>query len=308
MTVLLTGASGSLGRELLTELVGRGEHVRALVRSADRASTLHPAPAEVAVADLADPRADLDSACRGVQSVIAAAGRSCTTRRIGERGAFLPVDFEGNRRLLEAALRAEVQRFLYISVLGAHRLKGIEYIDAHEQFVEVLQNSSIQSTVVRANGFFSSYLELFDLVRSKGPATLIGNGEAKDNPIHEGDLAIACLDALKGEKGEVEIGGPETFTRREELHLACEVLGKQPRIMQMPPRLLKTSATLMRPFDARRAEVIKFITAICVMDIVGPPTGNRRLGEYMEAAAAVNRLQQRTAAGKLTNPGSPQPQ
>jgi uncharacterized protein YbjT (DUF2867 family) len=286
MTVLLTGASGSLGRELLTELVGRGEHVRTLVRNTDRASTLDPAPAEIAVADLADPHADLDGACQGVQSVIAAAGRSCTTRRIGERGAFLPVDFEGNRRLLEAALRAGVQRFLYISVLRAQRLRGLEYIDAHEQFVELLQNSPIQSTIVRANGFFASYLELFDLVTSPGPATLIGNGEAKDNPIHEGDLAIACLDALEGEEREVEIGGPETFTRREELELACKALGKEPRIVRVPPRLLKTSAALMRPFDTRRAEVIKFITAICVMDVVGPPTGDRRLGEYMEAAVA----------------------
>ena len=287
MTVLLTGASGTLGRQLLAELDGRGEHVRALVRDPSRASTWDPAPAEVAVADLADASAELDGACRGVHSVIAAAGRSCTTRRLPERGAFLPLDFEGNRRLLEAALRMGVQRFLYVSVLGAQRLRGLEYIDAHERFVELLQSSPIQSAVVRANGFFASYLELFDLVTSKGPATLIGNGEAKDNPIHEADLAIACLDALDGEEREVEIGGPETFTRREELQLACEALGKEPRIVRMPPRLLKTSATLMRPFDARRAEVIKFITAICVIDIVGPPTGYRRLSDYMNAAALV---------------------
>jgi uncharacterized protein YbjT (DUF2867 family) len=283
MTVLLTGASGSLGRHLLAELDGRGEHIRALMRNPTRASTLDTAPAEITVADLGDPNADLDDACRGVHTVIAAAGRSCTTRKLPERGAFLPVDFEGNRRLLEAAIRAGVQRFLYVSVLGAERLRGLEYIDAHEQFVELLQSSPIQSTVVRANGFFASYLELFDIVRSKGPATLIGNGEAKDNPIHEADLAIACLDALATDQREVEIGGPETFTRRQELELACKALGKEPRIIQIPPRLLKTSAAALRPFDTRRAEVIRFITAICMRDMLGPPTGNRRLADYMSA-------------------------
>jgi uncharacterized protein YbjT (DUF2867 family) len=286
MTVLLAGATGTLGRHLLTELDKRPEPVRALVRTQDRAQRLSCASAQVAVADLANPHADLRSACEDVHTVISAAGRSCSTRRLPERGAFTPVDYEGNRRLLQAAIGAGAQRFLYVSVLGAQRLRGLEYIDAHERFVELLQDSPIQSTIVRANGFFASYLEMFDIVTSPGPASLIGDGTAKDNPIHEADLAIACLDALDHDRREVEVGGPQAFTRREELELVCQALGKTPRIIRTPPSLLRTGAKLMRPFDKRRAAAIQFITTICTIDLVGPPNGHHRLGEYLQAAAA----------------------
>jgi uncharacterized protein YbjT (DUF2867 family) len=286
MTVLLAGATGTLGRHLLTELEQREEHVRALVRSPARAQTPAQPHVELAIADLADPEADLDGACRGVRTVISAAGRSCSTRRLPERGGFRAVDCEGNRRLLQAAVRAGAERFLYVSILGAQRLRGLEYVDAHEEFVELLQGSPIRGTVVRANGFFAGYLELLDLVTSPGPATLIGSGAAKDNPIHEADLAVACLDALAGEERELEIGGPETFSRREELELAREIAGRRSRIVRVSPRLLNAGATVMQPFDTRRAGVIKFLSAICVTDMVGPPTGHRRLGDYLNAAVA----------------------
>jgi len=285
-TVLLAGATGTLGRELLGELQRRGEHVRALVRGESRAVALAvPAP-DFAVGDLADPHADLDRACRAVHTVISAAGRSCTTRKLPDRGRFLSVDFDGNRRLLEAALRAGARRFLYVSILGSQRLRHLEYVDAHERFVELLRGSPIQSTVVRANGFFAGYLELLDLVTSPGPATLIGSGTAKDNPIHEADLALACLDALDRDQRAVDVGGPQTFTRREQLELACAVLGRKPRIVRVPPRALRVGAGLLRPVDARRAEVIRFLAAICTIDMVGPPNGQRRLGDYFAAAVA----------------------
>ncbi len=286
MTVLLAGATGTLGRHLLAELDHRAEPVRALVRSPARTGALPRTRAEFAIADLTDPDGDLDGACRGVRTVISVAGRSCSTRRLPERGGFRAVDFEGNRRLLRAAVRGGVEQFMYVSILGAQRLRGLEYVDAHEEFAELLKDSPIRGTVVRANGFFAAYLELFDLVTSPGPATLIGSGAAKDNPIHEADLAVACLDALAGEQREIEVGGPETLTRREELELAREAAGSRSRIVRVSPGLLNAGAAMMRPFDARRAGVIKFVSAICVTDMVGPPTGHLRLGDYLDAAAA----------------------
>jgi uncharacterized protein YbjT (DUF2867 family) len=285
-TVLLAGATGTLGRELLGELQRRGEHVRALVRDERRAVALARPWPELAVGDLADRHSDLDGACRAMHTVISAAGRSCTTRKLSDRGCFLAVDFEGNRRLLEAALRAGAQRFLYVSILGSRRLRHLEYVDAHERFVELLQASPIQSTVVRANGFFAGYLELLDLVTSPGPATLIGDGTAKDNPIHEADLAVACLDALERNERAVDVGGPQTFTRREELELVCAASGRKPHILRVPPRALRVGAKLLKPVDVRRAEIIRFLATICAIDMVGPSYGQRYLGDYLAAAVA----------------------
>ena len=287
MTVLVAGVTGTLGRWLLEELQARGERVRALVRNAARAATLTTAPAEIVLGDLADAGADLDEVCRGVDVVISAAGRSCTTRRTPDRGGFMSVDYHGNRRLLDAALRAGAERFLYVSVLNAQRLRHLEYVDAHERFVDLLHASAIESTVVRANGFFAGYLELLELVRSPGPATLIGDGTANDNPIHEADLAVACVEALGRGEQEIEIGGPQIFTRREQLELACTIVGRDPRILELPPRLVRAGAALLSPLDARRAQVIRFLTAICTIDMVGPPAGQQLLADYLERATAV---------------------
>lgn len=282
MTYLIAGATGVLGRHLLNELQQRGEDVRVLVREPSRAAKL-PTPAEVAVGDLADPNAALDDACRAVHTVISVAGRSCATSRLPDRGRFMTVDFDGNRRLLEAAIRAGAQRFLYVSILEAQRLRHLEYVDAHERFVELLQASPIQSTIVRANGFFASHIELLELVSSPGPAILIGSGEAKDNPIHEADLAIECLDALQHGESEVDVGGPQTFTRREQLELICEITDRSPRILKMPPRILRAGALALRPLDVRRAQMIRFVAAICTTDMVGPAKGKRRLADYLKA-------------------------
>ena len=56
--------------------------------------------------------------------------------------------------------------------------------------------------------------------------------------------------------------------------------------MRVSPRLLNAGATVMQPFDARRAGMIKFLSAICVTDMVGPHAGHRRLGDYLNAVAA----------------------
>ena len=281
MTVLLAGATGTLGRELAAELAKRGESVRALVRSETRAATLTTLPAQLVVADLATDDGDLDAACRGVDTVISVAGRSCSTARLPDRRRFRPVDLDGNRRLLEAAVKAGVARFLYVSVLNAHRLRGLEYVDAHEEFVQLLQASPLQSTVVRANGFFAGFQEILPLIDSPGPVPLIGHGHAKDNPIHEADLAVACLEALEAARSEVDVGGPETFTRRQELELAFQAAGRRPRIIAVPPRLFRAGAAALRPLDARRAEVLKFVAEIGTTDMIGPPSGEHTLKDYL---------------------------
>jgi len=283
VTVLLAGATGTLGREVAAELAKRGERIRALVRSETRVARLTTAPAELVVADLATEDGDLDPACRGVDTVISVAGRSCSTARLPERGRFRPVDLDGNTRLLGAAVKAGVARFLYVSVLNAHRLRGLEYVDAHEEFAQLLQASPLQSTVVRANGFFAGFQEILRLIDSPGPVPLIGHGDAKDNPIHEADLAVACLEALEAARPEVDVGGPETFTRRQELELAFQAAGRRPRIIAVPPRLFRAGAAALRPLDARRGEVLKFVAEISTTDMIGPPSGEHTLKDYLSA-------------------------
>jgi uncharacterized protein YbjT (DUF2867 family) len=113
-TVLVAGASGGTGLEVLRLLGPRTTTVRALTRSPDKRSTLLSAGAdEVVVDDLLDPE-DLSRAVEGTDAVVSAVGSSPTD----VLGSAPFVDGEGTRTLLEAAVEADVESFVMESALG----------------------------------------------------------------------------------------------------------------------------------------------------------------------------------------------
>jgi uncharacterized protein YbjT (DUF2867 family) len=256
------------------------------VRDRGRAAAIDPPPEEVVVGDLTDNRSDLVGACRGAEIVISVAGQSTASRRLPDRRGFNEVDYWGNVRLIEAAEAAGSRRFLYLSVFDAGRLAGLEYVDAHERVVERLKGGKLEPTIVRANGFFSAYRELLEMAAAGRRIPLFANGEARSNPIHEADLATLCLDALEAGTAEVDVGGPEILTRRQEIDLAFDAVKCEPRTARLHPLVAKVAGTALRLVDRRRAATIAFIAAVNATDMVAPRHGERRLGDYLKAYAA----------------------
>jgi uncharacterized protein YbjT (DUF2867 family) len=279
--VLVAGASGFLGRELVGELKARGHRVRALIRNPRKQSVLGAAD-EVVMLDLLDPRSIPDDVVEGIDLVVSAAGQPWTLERTDERRSFRQVDPKINRALLEAALAAGVQRFAYVGVLCPEQLRHLPYVAAHEEFIEDLISSGLPHSVIRANGFFCSYVDLLNLAR-RGLAIGFGDGSARSNPIHEADLAAACIDAIEAEHNEIEIGGPEILTRQEEAELAFAAVGRNARLLRIPVPLLKLALPAMRLGDRRRAEMAEFIAAISRIDMLAPPHGSRRLSDYLRS-------------------------
>ena len=281
MIVLVAGASGHLGRELLSELRRRGHTARALVRDP---SKLPAGEAdEVVVADAEHD--DLGPACRGADAVISVLGAPSRFDR-GPRRPFSETDTKPNLRLLRAAEEAGVGRFAYLSVLGAPEYRDNPYADAHEAVADALRTSPVAGTVIRANAFFSAYDEMLDLAL-KGRFRLIGDPAARSNPIDDADLAVACLDALERGDEELEVGGPETMTRLEEAELAYAAAGRPgKKVPRIPDPVARGVARLLRPFDPRRAAVLDFLVTVCTRDMIGTPHGTRTLAGYLADRAA----------------------
>ncbi|HEX8086095.1 MAG TPA: NAD(P)H-binding protein [Solirubrobacteraceae bacterium] len=277
MHVLVAGATGHLGRALIAELRRRGHRTRALVRDVARA----PFADEVVVVDAA--RDPLDAAVAGVDAVFSALGGTSRVDR-GPRRPFRELDTVPNLNLLRAAERATVERFGYVALLDVEALHGNPYFDAHEAVVAALRASSVAATIVRANGFFSAYDELLDMAR-KGRARIVGDPDARSNPIHDADLAAVCADAFESGAVEVAAGGPETMTRREEFELVNEAAGRGRETKRMPSLLTRAAAVLLRPVDPRRAAMLDFVHRVCSTDVIGPPHGERTLAEYLRTRA-----------------------
>ncbi|HWQ35037.1 MAG TPA: SDR family oxidoreductase [Blastocatellia bacterium] len=276
MKILVAGASGRLGSEILDELKERDCCTRALVRH----SALRAEADEIVTGD-ARAAAALRGACDGVDVVISAMGASLRPGLTKDRATYRDVAYAANKNLLDEALRAGVRKFIYVSLFGAERLKGVAYADAHEELVRALRASRIDYTVLRPTGFFYVNGEILKLAQ-RGVGVVIGDGRARTNPVHERDVARACVEAIETNVRERTVGGPEIFTRREIVELAFKCLGRPPKVMSISPGAMKTLIRPVRWVDERLYEFLTFGLAVTTTDLVAPPSGCRKLAAYFQ--------------------------
>lgn len=285
LRVLVAGAAGALGQHVTRELVDRGHHVRALTRTSRLPEDLLPR-VEVVTADARD-LASLDGACDGRDALFSCLGASVIPEMARGRRSFRAVDTPANLNLLTAAGAAAVRRFVYVSVAGHEELSHLAYVAAHEAVVRALRRSPLSGCVIRPPGFFAAFLEVVRMAE-RGAVPVIGDGSALTNPIDERDLAAVCADAVEGEIGEVSAGGPEVLTRKRIVELAFAVLGKDVRTRSLPPAVLRAMAPLIRPLNARVADLTAFYTAVSTRDLVVPRVGRRTLADYFAEVASAS--------------------
>lgn len=277
-TILVAGASGQLGRCVIRELKQQGHRVRVIARDPVNINADETKQADLTKAET------LNGSCAGVEAVISCAGASMKMGGFGNRQSFYQVDWQGNANLLAEAKKQRVQKFVYVSLAHANELRQVEYADAHARFAEALQASGMPHTVVSPTGFFSFMLEILKYAK-QGRGVLIGAGSCRTNPIHEADVAHACVEALTSSEPELTIGGPDVFTRQEITELAFEVLGRPPKLMRVSPGLFKTLVTPLKLVNPRLHALMEFGIAVTQIDCVAPVYGKQRLRDYFLAAA-----------------------
>jgi dihydroflavonol-4-reductase len=113
--ILITGATGFLGHNLVPRLIQAGHQVRVLVRPTSDTGFLEQLGVELAYTDDISNAAPALQACRGCDKVIHAAGRF---RFWGEMDVFWRTNVAGTKAVLEAAVAAGVKRFVHISTIA----------------------------------------------------------------------------------------------------------------------------------------------------------------------------------------------
>jgi uncharacterized protein YbjT (DUF2867 family) len=201
----------------------------------------------------------------------------------GDRRSFNEIDWQGNLKLLAEAQRANVGKFVYVSLAGGDKLRQVEYADAHERFVEALRASGLNYTVVRPTGFFGFMLEILRYAE-KGMGVVMGDGQRQTNPIHEADVARACVESLTLDQNDFPIGGPDVFTRREITELAFTTIGKPARLANVPPAVFKAMVNPLKLINPRIHALMVFGATVTQMDCLAPAYGHRRLVDYFREA------------------------
>lgn len=281
-TIVVAGATGYIGRHVVTALDARGYRVRALVRSRDRAEapgafgapSLAGHVAEWRVVDYRDP-ASLRDTCEGAKRVVSALG---VTR---QKASPWDVDFLGNLRLLEDAERHATASFLYVNVLHSDSGTSLT-MRAKHAFSEVLRRSGVAGQIVNPSGYFSDITD-FLLMARRGVGFTIGSGESRVNPIHGADLAEFIVECLVRPAGSWDVGGPDVFTYRELEELAFRVAGRRPRVLRLGPGATRPLLWAADRASPRVGNLARFFLESLAVDAVGTPTGEHRLEPYLRS-------------------------
>lgn len=250
MTILLVGGTGLLGGAIARELAGRGQPVRALVRSGRNTAALRQLGVALEAGDMADPRA-LRRALRGARAVITTAQGNPLSRQQPMRR----IDGAATLGLIEAARQAGVEHFIFVSALkadeGAPHVPQLAYKLAAEQ---ALQASGMAYTILRPSSFqetFGDYFAPFKRIVDRfGVGLTMGSGRGRHSFVAVPDVARAAALALElpQARGQiVPVGGPADLSYREAYRLIRQVTGRRLPIVPIPRLLLSLGGALARP-------------------------------------------------------------
>ncbi|PJZ52369.1 SDR family oxidoreductase [Leptospira adleri] len=276
--ILVLGATGTLGKFVIEELRKQGYWIRVLSRSSSKLRILNAPFDESVLGDLFAPKS-LESAVSGMDAVISCAGASLDLKNFRDKHTFEVINFRGNRNVLDAAVKAKVSKMIYVSFLPVEGIQKTEYIRSHEKISEAIRKSGLRYTIVRPTAFFSILLAFLSFAK-KGIGIVLGKGNVRINPIHEKDVARAVVEALEADLEEMNIGGPDIFTRDQITELALEVAGKNRKLLHIPIFLNRILIRFIQPFNKRIFQFLRFGNVVHTLDVVGPKYGTQRLEDY----------------------------
>lgn len=238
--ILLTGASGFLGREVLRRLLDAGNEVVAVSR--------HPSPAAVP-AGVIQVAADVTGEewqrwCEGCTAAIHLVGviREAPRHRV----TFDAAHRVGTERVVAACREHGIGRLVHVSALGARRDAATPYLRSKWRGEEAVRGSALAWTIVRPSLIFGPragfFTKLAGAVRRLPLFPVVGDGAYSLQPIAVGEVAAALVAALEigASEGEVvEVGGPEVLSYVEVVRRTAAALGVRRSLVHLPVGLAR---------------------------------------------------------------------
>jgi uncharacterized protein YbjT (DUF2867 family) len=235
--LLLTGATGLVGSAMLRRLVEEGQPVRCLVRDPRRLGPLR-VRVQIALGDLSEPRS-FRNAMRGVDTVVHLA----TVTRDQPRGSIEELTALATWQMVKAAERAGVERFIFLSALGASKHHPARLMRAKAVAEQAVLDAALRAVVLAPSFVYTPgdrWLRLLERSSRLPAIPLPGSGRARCQPIWTEDVADCLMAALRqraaggGETSRYELAGPDTLTYDSLIRAMLRSIGRERPIMHLP--------------------------------------------------------------------------
>ncbi len=258
--ILIAGATGTNGREILQILNERGIPARALVRDTARAAEIAAMGFDLAEGDLTDP-ASLSSALRGIRAFF-------LLTPVSQQAVALC------QTAVAAAKAAGVGQIVRLSGLGASVSSPAEIIRMHGESDEVLITSGLSYTILRPNGFYQNLLHQAQPIREMG-MFFLPLGESRQSYLDVRDIAEAAANILieSSHAGKIyELTGSESLSCHDMAASLSEATGRTIRYQPVPVEAAAAAMMEMGlpEWDARAIAELQGLFATGMAEAVKP--------------------------------------
>lgn len=250
--ILVTGATGFIGRHLVTELMAEGRAVRCLLPERKTRKLPWANPPEIVTGTLLDEEI-VFKAMTGVTTIIHLESAQWWGRpRDLER-----VELVGTRNVVMAGRSARVGRIITLSHLGSSVASAYTLLRVKGLMEEIVRTSGLAYTIIRSGLVFGdgdAFVNHVAMMLRASPGVFLmpGRGEVVLHPIYIDDLITALLRSLElidTVDTTLEIGGPEYITLEDLIRTVMRVSDASRVILPVPPYLLRwISAIYSRVF------------------------------------------------------------
>jgi UDP-glucose 4-epimerase len=304
--IALTGATGFIGRHLLSELPKRGYRVRVLLR---RPSEVPPGAASAVIGDIASPH-NMAAALRDVDMVIHSAGLAHAMSGWPEDD-YRAINTEGTLNLARAAERAGVKRFVFLSSIRAQSgpvaeavltedqeprptdAYGRSKLEAEKGLSDLgLDWAALRPVLVYGPGVKGNMAALMALAQSHWPLPL--GGLKGRRSLLSLDNLTAAVDTVLRAQGPLRrpfiVADPEPVTVPEIIAALRKGLGRGPGLVPVPSFLLRGAAALTGRGEAYRRLAGSLVASPAALTALGwqPPVATRDgLAELARQAGAL---------------------
>ncbi len=314
--ILVTGASGYVGNNLVRRLVQAGKPVRAIVHSREKAEARLAdvrSQIEIVTGDVTRPES-LAAAMDGVDAVVHLVAVAI------EQGdqTYERVNTQGTINIVDAAKAAGVSRFVNMSQNGADSASPYRFLASKGRAQDYVAASGLNWIALRPSVIWGPQDEFANVQARLIKLTplifpVVGDGQALFQPVWVGDVieaAARCLDERTATRQEYALGGPEVLTYEEIVRRVLKALGARRWTVHVPVPLLRPVVKLMEvalpnpPVTISLLDMLNVDNTIPdnaltqVFDITPRPFTPQNLG-YMRQFSAVGTLKrlfgQRTA-------------